>query len=244
MRDAQSGIIKNLSPETFYDTYGSKIFSQFNFYDYIYVGKNDNEFFDFIYKSSRIQKTDKVLDLGCGGGYLTHELSKFNEVNGLTNSQNCINLAKKKYPSCKFIKNDMEDFISKHKYDVILALESICHTKDLYRTLKNCYENLREKGRLYIKDMIYLDDLNQLAARNKAYHCYFYSLCPEYTINNLLNSAKDVGFKTIYIQNLDEISNQEYGESTLFHHEGRGKYRSLFAKEKYHENLAILFQKN
>ena len=197
-----------------------------------------------LYINQHKLKKDRILDLGCGGGYLTYKLSKLNETEGLTNSNVCLKFAQEKFPSCKFIKDKMEGFITESKYDIILALESICHTVDLHKTLKkNCYDNLKAKGRLYIKDMIYIDNPSPAAARNKTYDCYFYSLCPDYTVNNLFNLAKDVGFNVKYIQDLNKIYNKEYGESTSYRYRDRGQYKTLFTKEKYHENLAILFEK-
>ena len=59
--------------------------------------------------------------------------------------------------------------------------------------------------------MIYIDNPSPAAARNKTYDCYFYSLCPDYTVNNLFNLAKDVGFNVKYIQDLNKyiIKNME-----------------------------------
>jgi cyclopropane fatty-acyl-phospholipid synthase-like methyltransferase len=95
--DTMNNCIYWNNAEGFYDHISEELLNCYNFYHYAYIGGNDDEFFDFIVKKSQIQNGSKVLDLGCGSGYLTNRLRNLCNPTGLTNSEVCLNVAKKDF---------------------------------------------------------------------------------------------------------------------------------------------------
>jgi 2-polyprenyl-3-methyl-5-hydroxy-6-metoxy-1,4-benzoquinol methylase len=52
----------------------------------------------------------RIIDIGCGTGWLVNELSQSNYAIGIDPSKNNINKGKKLYPNCNLINNDLESF--------------------------------------------------------------------------------------------------------------------------------------
>jgi len=72
---------------------------------------------------------DNVLDICCGSGYGTKVLrQKTDKVTGLDRHGEMIGFAKKKYPDCTFILEDILTFdFNKERYDIITMFECIDH---------------------------------------------------------------------------------------------------------------------
>ena len=102
-----------------------------------YVWKNNTEDNSFGYLSKTInQIIDKkiknrkyLLDIGCGNGYLTKNISeKFREVTAIDNSVSAIDNAKKNYSGkIKFLGSSLHNFKHEQEVDCITAIEVIEH---------------------------------------------------------------------------------------------------------------------
>lgn len=102
----------------------------------------------------------KVLDLACGPGFLTKELSarssKF-DIFCLDSSKHAISLAKK---NCEGIKN-VHFFVGRveklpyenEAFDLIICKDSFHHFKSAKRALKEILRVLKNEGVLYIQDL-------------------------------------------------------------------------------------------
>ena len=102
--------------------------------EYIWLHNNNDNSFNYLYKTlrkliSKYKKDMSILDIGCGNGYLTKKITKdFKNVVAIDNSKSAIKFAKKKYKgSIKFINADLDNFIIKKKFNVILLIEVIEH---------------------------------------------------------------------------------------------------------------------
>lgn len=69
----------------------------------------------------------KIIDLGCGQGWLTAELAKHGNAVGVDLSYEGINVAKRNYPQCHFKQMDIMTEGIKDKYDVVVSSEVIEH---------------------------------------------------------------------------------------------------------------------
>lgn len=101
-----------------------------------------------IYKAlaSVVKSFDKssdldICDLGCGRGWLSHELSKFGTVTGVDLSEKGIELAQKKWRDVSnFEVHDILNWRPNNKYDIVISSEVIEHIqqKEMYvETIRN-----------------------------------------------------------------------------------------------------------
>ena len=112
-------------------------------------------------EKSKISNTDIVLDAGCGvGGSAIFLAKKFEcKVVGISISQKQIEAAVKnskkagtekrtEFLNMDFTQTTFED----NSFTVVWAIESVCHTDDKKRFIKEAYRVLKEGGRLIVAD--------------------------------------------------------------------------------------------
>lgn len=100
-------------------------------------------------------KKESMLELACGSGMLTNYFfDKFKSIDALDISTDMLSVFKNKYDKehVNLISYDMVDFKNHNKYDlIVILLDSINYVtnpKDLEKLIKNCYENLKDRGLL------------------------------------------------------------------------------------------------
>lgn len=110
-----------------------------------------------------LNKNSKVIDIGCGNGYLTKKITKkFKNVVGVDQSKSAIKFAKKNYKGkIKFINSDLENLNLKKKFDIIFLIEVIEH---VYSP-----DNLIKKIKKFMKK-------NTILIISTPYHGYFKNL--------------------------------------------------------------------
>lgn len=87
----------------------------------------------------------KIIDLGCGRGWITHKLSKYGDVVGIDLSTST---AQRSYPDLEFIQaNIMTDDIP-GRYDIVVSSEVVEHlfSDDQHLYIKKAHDLLNEKG--------------------------------------------------------------------------------------------------
>jgi len=95
-----------------------------------------------------------ILDIGCGDGKITAEISKkvpSGRVLGIDFSQNMIETAKKSYghiSNISFKVADATNFIAKEKFDLITSFFVFHWIEDLLIVLKNIKKNLKPDGKI------------------------------------------------------------------------------------------------
>lgn len=96
---------------------------------------------------------EKVLDLGSGVGYFTHELTKrFDSVVAIDGSSKMLEIAQVNAPNAMFIKHDLEtplpgfDF----KYDLITAKLLLLYIEDLELLASECSQILGKNGAMLV----------------------------------------------------------------------------------------------
>lgn len=164
---------------------------------------------------SAIPKEGKIVDLGCGHGFLSNylvETSSGRKVIGIDVDTRKIRLAKKTVGDRDRVSFECKDVAElKGEYDVIVLYDVIHHIS--YQNQKNClekcYKKLRKGGQLVIKDVnkekflkyfifCYLVDvinsfLGITQGEGRAFH----------TIGSLKQLLTDVGFKNIKAKDLE-----------------------------------------
>jgi 2-polyprenyl-3-methyl-5-hydroxy-6-metoxy-1,4-benzoquinol methylase len=112
-----------------------------------------------ILEDFNIPKQAKILDAGCGGGYVVHVLHKMHYQNiwGFDISKSGIDVSRSSFPEIKdrFITHDayekeLPNTFPSLNYDLILSLEVIEHLYDPTAYLENIYSWLKQSGYLII----------------------------------------------------------------------------------------------
>lgn len=96
----------------------------------------------------------KILDLGCGRGWLTNLLSQFGEVIGIEPVNKVVEYAKNIFPEIHFLKGTAINLINQYKdtFDLIVSSEVIEHIPDLEKQqfVKEIHMLLKNDGFLII----------------------------------------------------------------------------------------------
>ena len=93
----------------------------------------------------------KVLDLGCGTGWLTARLSQLGEAMGIDLSETAIAVAKSMFPGPTYIAGNLYELSlpAKH-FDVVVCQEVIAHVEDQQKLLEQISTVLTPGGYLII----------------------------------------------------------------------------------------------
>ena len=93
----------------------------------------------------------RILDLGCGNGYVSACLSEKHDVVGIDHAWDSIVSAERKYKEPKFyIRSEYDDLSGLGMFDVIFTTEFIQHVPDPLRMLENAQSILKKDGKIII----------------------------------------------------------------------------------------------
>jgi len=132
-----------------------------NFYDKVYI-KGEKKHFTTIRDSNSTHemkevlaqltwKSKKVLDVGCGSGYLDFKVAKKGgKVLGIDYSSEAIKIAKSQFvhPNLEFKKMDVNEITG--KFDVIVSLGTLEHMDEPLSKLKLFKKHLNKDGQIII----------------------------------------------------------------------------------------------
>ena len=133
-----------------------------------------------------LKGTENVLDLGCGDGKVTAEISKVvskGSIIGVDNSAGMINLATDKYTSAKypnlsFQEMDAGNLKFNDRFDLIFSNAVLHWVKDQKPVIKGMFKSLKKGGRVLIQmwgkgnAAAIVEVLSELRAE-KRWHSYF-----------------------------------------------------------------------
>jgi 2-polyprenyl-3-methyl-5-hydroxy-6-metoxy-1,4-benzoquinol methylase len=97
-----------------------------------------------------------VLDLGCGNGSLSHELSKLGfDVYGIDRSDSGIQIAREAFPQVHFSLGDVEEDLSPdpfqaESFDVIVSTEVVEHLYRPRQLIRNAFRLLKPSGHFIV----------------------------------------------------------------------------------------------
>ncbi len=156
----------------------------------------------------KIKSKDKILDAGCGVGAVSIWLAKRYsdiEVTGINISKMQIDKASsfaKKFGvenRVEFLERDfLNTSFADESFDVVFAIESVCHTEDKKDFIKEAYRILKVGGKLVI-----IDGFIKKEKLNKLNQYFLNNLLRGWVIPNLAKKSdfqkylKESGFKNI-----------------------------------------------
>lgn len=122
----------------------------------------------FVENDVRLQANQKILDIGCGPGYLIDFLPDA-DYTGIDIDVNYIKTAKERYPNDTFYCTAVEDFNleAPNTFDVVIAAGVIHHLTDSQtsRLFELAKKALKPNGRLITLDGCYIEKQNPIAKK-------------------------------------------------------------------------------
>ncbi|RFZ82271.1 class I SAM-dependent methyltransferase [Mucilaginibacter terrenus] len=176
------------------------------------------------------QPGERVLDLGCGTGYLTDQIRiQGANVIGADASPEMIKKAKETYPEVDFVVADGTNFHFDEKFDAVFSNATLHWIKKADAAIKCVYDSLKPGGR-FVAEMGGKGNVQHLIAatrqvlRKHGYHkqaeteiWYFPSLA-DYT-----SRLEAQGFRVTYASHFDRKTPLQDGD------QGVAKWISMFA---------------
>lgn len=97
-------------------------------------------------------KGKDILEIGCGNGWMTNLVKEGGAryVEGFDPSSKNIYLAKKTFPNINFMHCDLNGYIIRRPFDIVLSNMVFGHIGDLDKALKKIYRMLRKGGEAHI----------------------------------------------------------------------------------------------
>lgn len=132
-----------------YFEYATKI--KKSLYPIDFLAKNDPSYYP-IKQYIRNKKPLRILEVGCGYGYLTYSLQKMgHDATGIDLSKTSTDFAKKNFGNF-FFTGKIEDFLKENSksFDVIIATELIEHLSNPQQFLKTCKLLLKDQGEIVL----------------------------------------------------------------------------------------------
>jgi len=175
-------------------------------------------------KKASISENDHVLDAGCGVGgsslWLASNLGC--RVTGITLSekqmQKATAQAQNEGLAClvHFYQKDFIDTkFSNNSFDVVWAIESVCHAEDKSAFLKEAYRILRPGGSLVMADFFKKEDLQGESAKIIEDWAHGWAISDFATQEKFKNQLSDTGFTKISME--DATENIRPSAKRLYH---------------------------
>jgi trans-aconitate methyltransferase len=111
-----------------------------------------------------VKPGERILDLGCGTGYLTQEIKNHGaEVTGIDASAEMIAKASGKYPGISFAVADATDFHFDEKFDAVFSNATLHWVHKANEAIKCVYDALKPGGR-FVAEMGGMDNMKYMIA--------------------------------------------------------------------------------
>jgi SAM-dependent methyltransferase len=171
-----------------------------------------------------IDKSHKVLDFGCGGGYLLKNIDCAEkiglEINNSTHST-CIENGVIVFDTFENMPNKYHNY-----FDVIISNHALEHVQIPINILKNLYSLLKPMGILIIVLPCEQPGEEQFYYKENDINQHLHTWCPQ-TIGNLVKLA---GFKIV--------------ESINFQHQWTPDFQTRYLEHNYHKDCEEYAKKN
>ncbi len=152
-----------------------------------------------------LKNKENILDLGCGNGEFTNQLSKIATVTGIDISEEMIKIAKTSFPHINFLSASIYDLPLKNKsFDSTICLNTIHHIEDLEKAVKELCRVTKNQILIEIKNKNSLNYIRRNLLKNNKY------LWKATTIKETKNTFKKHSFKLYKKHNIIPLLNPGY----------------------------------
>ena len=149
----------------------------------------------------------KILEVGCGNGWLCSQLSKIEDSNvtGIDINKTELLQAQRifgKIGNLEFLTGEIADErIQSRKFDIIIFAASIQYFPSLDETISHCLQMLNANGEIHILDSHFYSDSESASARNRSEE-YFqlmgFSEMTQHYFHHEVEQLKNYNLKTLY----------------------------------------------
>lgn len=139
--------------------------------------KNDRAFYDTEFIKQFINKSTKVLDLGCGTGILEEQLAPLvAKIIGIDKYQEFLNRAFKA-PNVQYIASSFSDYNIEEQFDLILlfGLTMYLSDEELEDLLKKVANAMNEKSIFIIKNQFGIEEEVVVNNYSEGLQCFYYA---------------------------------------------------------------------
>ncbi|MDP5274294.1 class I SAM-dependent methyltransferase [Chengkuizengella axinellae] len=183
-----------------------------------------SQFGNGVLKLLNAKKEEKILDLGCGTGDLTYEISKSGaEVKGMDLSESMIHKAREKYPDLKFSVDNAATFQTNECYDVVFSNAALHWIKNAPNVVSAISQSLTSGGR-FVAEFGGKGNVGQImktikTVLNQRYGINAEKLDPFYfpSIGEYTSLLEAHGFRVTYCIHFERPTPLEDGERGLVH---------------------------
>ncbi|HML02649.1 MAG TPA: methyltransferase domain-containing protein [Candidatus Bathyarchaeia archaeon] len=203
---------------------------------------------DLIGEKVHLQRSDRVLDAGCGQGVVTVYLAERYgcRIEGITvlefETEEAINLARKHDVSdlVDFSLMDYADMtFSDASFDAVYTMESLSHAVDVKKALSELFRVLKNKGKIALFEYTIADDNafseSEMEVLDRIINLSAMDGLKQFRHDKFSFVMKDVGFQDVKIENITE--NVEPSLRRLRNYAFIPYYfAKLVGKEKNHPN--------
>lgn len=187
-----------------------------------------------ILKILKIEKDDRILDVGCGDGKISAKLSKIanaGSVLGIDKSSEMIDFASNNYDSgqytnLQFSLQDAQEIDFQESFDLVFSSFALQWLQDKNRFFRKIHKALRKNGQMCIIMPLgisqELEYATKIVTENPDWNVFFKDFHPNWYFieeNNLLHIAKencfDIDYFVTYIQEICFSSLQDFEEYVL-----------------------------
>jgi trans-aconitate 2-methyltransferase len=168
------------------------------------------------------QLGDRILDLGCGTGQLTHEIAKHGAIAiGIDKAPTMISQARQNYPNLQFEVADATDFHFEQPFDAVFSNATLHWIKEPERVISCIWQALKPGGR-FVAEFGGKGNVNAIAtAITKVLEAQGYPVKPELnpwyypSIGEYTTLLEKQGFSVTYATLFERPTALEDGEKGL-----------------------------
>lgn len=195
--------VKNEKVETIYDEIADTYECLYAEEDNADIVKAENNFLSTLLCQDYTNK--KILDAGCGTGFLMDILSlPHDKYLGVDISANMLKIAEEKYPKHCFIKSDFMALDVRDKYDFVISIFSVPDYEGS-KSVEKAYDLLENNG-IYMATFINSDKPFTMACLEKTKNEYDLHKFNYQQLNDCLHRAGFTWYYVISIANIPELT--------------------------------------
>jgi ubiquinone/menaquinone biosynthesis C-methylase UbiE len=149
----------------------------------------------------------KILEVGCGNGWLCYQLSKIEhcKVTGIDINKTELKQAQRifgRLDNLEFLAAEIADEKIQHrKFDIIIFAASIQYFPSLEEIISSCLQMLSVNGEIHILDSHFYSDSGSATARNRSeeyFHSMGFSQMTQHYFHHEAQQLKKYNFKILY----------------------------------------------
>eukprot|EP01080_Neovahlkampfia_damariscottae_P002052 gene2052-1558_t len=179
-----------------------------------------------VLKKLKIQKDSKIIDLGCGSGFITEFISKqgFKHVTGLDISEEAIDLAQEKDKKSKYILASINNIpLKDESMDVVIMTDVLPFLLNLRRTFKEIRRILKPNGLLIFDSISRTRSTYNMLRYSHSYPKTSFDYRLFVTPQEVKKLFKEFNFEMEEIQGIENKSVSKLSEKITFLFIGYGK---------------------